>query len=545
MLTIFEKPEFSTFDGLIANTGNTTRRRFLKSLTLTASALALGGTSCFTGLSKSASKKERPNIIFLLTDDQRDNSLGIMGHPWVETPNLDMLIKNGVRFNNAYIAEPTCSPSRTSLFTGMHERVHGVGFSSSYKLNDEQWAKTYPALLREQGYYTGFIGKFGVESYTFRGQAEKKFDYWRGHDGWAKFFPKTAKNCKEYWDSKCDIITPVMGESITRFLELAPKDRPFNLSVSFSIPHGSQTSSMHSWTEPANRNPRLKDHPVYGDLYRDLDISIPEDTATDTYRFIPKKIMDQDRGRNRTYSYAYTTEQCHELHIRYYQLITGLDKVVGDLMATLKEKELDENTVIIFGSDHGLLMGEYGMGGKGLLYDLTAKYPCFIYDPRLPKRQCGRTIDNLVSSLDITSTILDYARVKQPEEMEGMSLKPLLTNQSVQWRDELFLENLYTGRDTPFSEGIRKGKWKYIRMYDGVTPYNEGHMVFRGRKPDFEQLFDLSVDPDEKNNLIADSDPEVIDTLNLLRTRCQELSDALNRRREEYKKTHEVTPRRR
>ena len=159
---------------IVPDRTNSTRRGFLKSIALTASALALGGTDCLAELSKSAAGRKRPNIIFLLTDDQRDNSLGIMGHPWVETPNLDMLIKNGVRFSNAYIAEPTCSPSRTSLFTGMHERVHGVGFSSSYRLNEQQWSKTYPALLREHGYYTGFIGKFGIEYYTFRGQADSK-----------------------------------------------------------------------------------------------------------------------------------------------------------------------------------------------------------------------------------------------------------------------------------------------------------------------------------------------------------------------------------
>lgn len=87
---------------------------------------------------------QRPNIIFLLTDDQRDKTLGIMGHPWVKTPHIDRLVKDGVRFPNAYIAEPTCSPSRTALFTGMYERINGVGFSSSYKLNEAQWEKTYP-----------------------------------------------------------------------------------------------------------------------------------------------------------------------------------------------------------------------------------------------------------------------------------------------------------------------------------------------------------------------------------------------------------------
>jgi len=529
------------------------RRKFLQAAGTSTAALGLAGlTGCASsgGLWDGGQVKKRPNIIFLQTDDQRDNTLGIMGHPWVKTPNLDKLVKKGVRFSNAYIAEPICCPSRVSFLTGMHERVHGVGFTSSYKLNEAQWSKSYPALLRANGYYTGFIGKFGVEYYTFRGQTEKKFDYYMGHDGWAVFFPKSVSEAPAladaraaYQDCEQGIITPIMGESIKHFLDSVPENKPFNLSVSFSVPHGSTTGTMHKWSEPANKNPKLKDHPVYGDLYRDLDIPIPEDTATDPYQFIPQVVHDQNVkwGRKATYSYNYSKEVCKEHHIRYYQLITGLDNVVGDLMATLKEKGLDKNTVIIFGSDHGLLMGEYGMGGKALLYDLTSKYPCFVYDPRLPKDWRGKTIDNLVSSLDITSTILDYAGVSQPGEMQGASLRPLMTDSSIQWRDELFLESLYTGRDTPFSEGIRKGKWKYIRMFDGVVPYKEKHVNFKNRKPDFEQLFDLSKDPEEKNNLIAEL--ERSDILKTLRKRCQEHSDALNNRREEYKKTHEITAR--
>lgn len=485
----------------------------------------------------------KPNIIFLLTDDQRDNTFGIMGHRWVKTPNIDKLIKKGVRFSNAYIAEPTCSPSRVALFTGTRERVNGVGFSSSYKLNEEQWAKSYPALLQSSGYYTGFIGKFGVEYYTFRGRAAKKFDFWRGHDGWAKFFPKTARNCKEYHDSGEDIITPVMGESITRFLDKAPGGKPFCLSVSFSIPHGSQTSSMHKWRSPASDNPRLKDHPVYGRLYRDLDVKIPPETATDPYKYIPKKVMDQDKGRNRCYSYDYDRKICREHHVRYYQQITGLDKVIGDMVAALKRRGLDKNTVIIFGSDHGLLMGEYGMGGKGLLYDLASKFPCFVYDPRLPDSKRGRTVDQLVSSLDITSTILDYARVAQPEEMEGRSLVPLVSSEKAKWRDVLFLENLYVGRDTPFSEGIRKGKWKYIRMYRAVRKYSEKHTDFKGRTPDFEQLFDLEKDPGEKNNLVREYEGKGLKILSDLRKLCGQKSADLNNRRSEYMKTHKVTVR--
>jgi arylsulfatase A-like enzyme len=512
------------------------RREFLCILGCSAAAPLFSDRAAAVDKSKS-----RPNIIFLLTDDQRDNTFGIMGHDWVKTPNIDKLIRGGVRFRNAYIAEPTCCPSRTSFFTGMHERVNGVGFTSSYKLNEEQWARSYPALLKAGGYYTGFLGKFGVQYYTFKGQASKRFDFWRGHDGWAKFFPKTAKNCKAYYDSGEDIITPVMGESITRFLDKAPEGKPFCLSVSFSIPHGSQTSSMHKWQAPASDNPKLKDHPIYGKLYRDLEVKIPADTATDPYKYIPKKVMDQNKGRNKCYSYDYDRKICREHHVRYYQQITGLDKVIGDMVKTLKRKGLDKNTVIIFGSDHGLLMGEYGMGGKGLLYDLASKFPCFVYDPRLGDSKRGRNVDELVSSLDITSTILDLARVAQPREMEGRSLLPLVAGEKVKWRDVLFLENLYTGRDTPISEGIRKGKWKYIRMYDGVRKYSEKHTDFKGRKPDFEQLFDLEKDPDEKHNLVKKYEGDAI--LSDLRRICQQKSSDLNARRAEYKKRHNVTGR--
>ena len=491
------------------------------------------------------SHPKKPNIIFLLTDDQRDHTFGIDGHPWVKTPNIDKLIQGGVRFSNTYIAEPTCSPSRVAIFTGMHERVNGVGFSSSYQLTEEQWEQTYPALLRKNGYFTGFIGKFGVEYYTFKGKASEKFDFWRAHDGWAKFFPKTAKNCKDYYGSKEEIITPVMGESMEYFLDAIPDDRPFCLSVSFSVPHGSQTTSMFPESSearammiPANENPKLKGHPFYDKLYRDIDIEIPAETATDPYRFIPKKVLDQSKGRaSKTYKYDYHPASCMEHHIRYYQQITGLDKIVGDLLASLKKRGLGDNTIIIFGSDHGLLMGEYGMGGKALLYDLTSKIPCFVYDPRLKTSLRGRTVENLVSSLDITSTILDYAGIKAPSQMEGKSLRPLVHDEKIKWRDEIFLENLFTLRDNPFCEGIREGKWKYIRMYDGIVGYKEMDIDFLGRKPDFEQLFNLQEDPDEKNNIKGQYEGSKV--LDKLRKKCQKHADNMNKMRTVYLKTHQ------
>jgi arylsulfatase A-like enzyme len=142
------------------------------------------------GLGGLAVAESRPNLIFLLTDDQRDNTLGAISHPWVKTPHLDRLMRESVRFRQAYTASSVCAPSRVSFFTGMLERVHGVGFSSSYDLTEAQWERTYPALLRRFGYHTGFVGKFGVEYYTFKDRPAEKFDFWWAHDGWTRFLPK-------------------------------------------------------------------------------------------------------------------------------------------------------------------------------------------------------------------------------------------------------------------------------------------------------------------------------------------------------------------
>ena len=155
------------------------------------------------------------------------------------------------------------------------------------------------------------------------------------------------------------------------------------------------------------------------------------------------------------------------------------------MLADLKRRGLDQNTVILFGSDHGLLMGEYGMGGKALLLDLATKIPCIIHDPRTPQEQRGRQLDQIVSSLDYARTILDYAGIEAPAEMEGHSLRPLVEGKETSWRDDLFLESLFTLRDNPFQEGMRTGRWKYIRMYDGVMSFKETDVDFQGRGPDF------------------------------------------------------------
>ncbi len=514
-------------------------------LLLTISVLVSCTVSC--RVTSERTSVERPNIIFLFTDDQRDGTFRSMGDPVIRTPNVDRLVRRGVRFRNTYVAAPVCAPSRVSVFTGLSQRVHGVGFSSSYRLTEDQWSDTYPARLRGNGYYTGFIGKFGIEYYTFRGEAQSKFDFWYAHDGWTKFFPKDhdSPSTRPYHGADHDVITKIMGEAVQRFLTEAPADQPFSLSVSFNVPHGSQTTSMYTgyegWRDmrrPANENPKLQGHPIYGSLYRDTDLPVPKAVGSNPYRHIPRRMMDQKEGRKHIYTYSYSKQTAREHYVRYYQTITGLDRVIGNLMETLKKRGLADNTILIFASDNGLIMGEYGMGGKGLLYELSAKIPCFIYDPRLPTSQRGRTVDELVSTLDLPVTMLDYADVEPPEAMSGRSLVPLVYGKDPEGRESLFLESLFTMRDNPFSEGIRRGTWKYIRMYDGVHPYQEDDLHFSGREPGFEQLFNLRKDPAERTNLIKKY--EGTDLLESLREKVNRHSRKLNARRREYRNHHDV-----
>ena len=493
---------------------------------------------------------DRPNIIFLLTDDQRADSLSSSGHPFSQTPNIDQLASDGVRFVNAFTVQPICAPSRFAFLSGQYERTSGLGFNSPYQVSESQWERTYPALLKGAGYYTGFIGKFGVQFYEFDGGAAAKFDYWRAHDGWLPFFPKDLPEnpaTEIYSNARHDITTEIMGEYIEDFLSTRPDNVPFNLSVSFSAPHNSIVSTMYpEGADPgcesyackvmgyaANENPRLVGHPNYDRLYRDQEVLIAEDTSRDPYRFIPKGVIDHD-ARRQWYDYNYEVNMQPEHLIRYHQTIRGIDKVVGDLVGQLEHLGLADNTIIIFTSDHGLLNGEYGTGGKALLYDLVTKIPLIVYDPRASNGERQDDVTGLVLSIDVPATILSYAGIALPEAMEGRDL-----NSGTAVRDEVFLESLTVAEGNPFIEALRTQEWKYVRyLQPEGCPYTEAQLDFSGQEPIFEQLFDLIDDPAERVNLAGIE--EYADTLQQFRERIRIRSSELTSEGRRYKKAASI-----
>ena len=214
--------------------------------------------------------------------------------------------------------------------------------------------------------------------------------------------------------------------------------------------------------------------------------------------------------------------------------MTGIDKVVGELVAHLEQLGIADNTIIIYSSDHGLLNGEYGTGGKALLYDLVTRIPLIIYDPRASGQDLENEVSDLVLNIDVPATILSYAGIAPPESMQGRDL-----NSEQSRREEVLLESLTVAEGNPFIEALLTRDWKYVRFLptDGC-PYTEDQLDFSRQEPIFEQLFDLKADPEERINLVGVE--EHGDVLAAFRERTQVRSSELTNEGRAFKKAAPV-----
>jgi arylsulfatase A-like enzyme len=491
----------------------------------------------------------RPNIVFILTDDQRWDSLGCYGNREVRTPHIDRLAADGVRFENAFVTSAICTPSRACYFLGQYERRHGINFNSGTSLAPAAWEKSYPVLLRDAGYFTGYVGKnhvpLGPKGYA-SGLMERSFDFWYAAHGHLSFYPK--KPHAIFRQSKADTQPEIVSEGALSFLgqgEFAagaeaflkrrPDDKPFCLSIAFNLPHRAGTGSMRQLaTDPE----------LYRSAYRDRasQYALPAHYTAKANIRNPKLPPDvlYAQHRQNSYNYVDTEAELREHIVRTYQTITGIDNVVGQLRARLSDLGLDKNTLIIFASDHGIMAGEYGLGGKALNYELCLRIPMIVMDPRLPANRKGVTAPQLVQATDVAPTMLDAGGLRAPDTMQGSSLMPLLEGRSARWREYAFAENLWsTVFGNPRVESVRSARWKYIRYFatdrklfdkaEGEAAYRVSPAQaaayerwltasVRGLKPDYEELFDLAADPDEAVNLAADGSHA--SRLNQLRAEC-------------------------
>ncbi len=452
--------------------------------------LSLLGGLLFTATSRAGAK---PNILFILTDDQRWNALGCMGDPNVQTPNLDRLARRGVLFQNHFVTTSICCCSRASIFTGQYLRRHGIG-DFEKPLTAAQWAQTYPALLRQHGYRTGFIGKFGVGNDQAVAAMAGEFDYWRGIPG------QGGRYFIEPGDTNRTHQTARMGAQALEFLRANPANQPFCLSISFTAPHARDHM-------PREYTPNLRDE----SLYTNKTIPHPP-TATEAYfQLLPKSVQTSE-ARTRWHWRFDTPEKFQRNTKDYYRLISGIDREVGRIMSELQTRGLANNTVVIFTSDNGYFLGDRGLAGKWFMYEESLRDPLIIFDPREPARNRGRSEDAMTLNIDFAPTMLDLADIPTPAQMQGRSLMPLVENpHPSDWRTEFFYEHHFAPKILPPSEGVRTERWAYMRWVD--------------EKPPIEELFDLKADPLEARNLAAD--PEHAQTLAQLRARWEKYREEL------------------
>ncbi len=430
----------------------------------------------------SEARAARPNILFVLTDDQRYDDLGAAGNTVIRTPNLDRLAANGVFFRQSYVSSAVCMASRATYFTGLVERRHACNFYYR-RLSGELWRQSYPMQLRAAGYRTGFIGKFGVSVAGRDPSAlQRDFDWWRGYDGQGKYFPEGEKGPH---------LTRINGDQAIEFiLESAKGSQPFCLSVSFFAPHDPM--------QPA---------PEFADWYKGQTPPSKDSVRFEEMAGLP----DAYRGaawyaRMHWQQNMSTPERRAQYVLQRYRLISGVDQEVGRIVRVLEQQGLADNTVVVFTSDNGFYYGERGMATKFYMHDESVRVPLIVYDPRLPASRRGQAVDRLVSNIDLAPTLLDWAGLKPPASMQGSSLLPLIRGDDVTWRDAVFLENIIKER-RPMCDAIRTERWKYIALFE--------------QEPLQEELYNLAADPLELRN-VAES-PEHAETLREMRARLQSL----------------------
>ena len=431
---------------------------------------------------------DRPNIIFFLTDDQRNDFLGCTGHPIVKTPNIDKLAGEGRLFDNAFVSTSICAASRATLLTGLYERTHRFTFGTPPIANIHT-NQSYPALLKKEGYLTGFIGKFGIR--VRKGARDTMFD---------SFVPlNRSPYFHKQKDGSLRHETQVAADRAIDFLARAKKQsEPFCLSVSFNASHAEDGDKKNHFPYPK----------VVGSLYEGVKMPVPRLSDPKVFESQPeflRKSMNRDR-----YFWRWDTEEKYQNNMRnYLRMISGIDHAIGRVIKELKSQGMAQNTVLIYMADNGYYAASRGFAGKWSHYEESQRVPLIIFDPRAKKEARGKREKRIALNVDIAPTIVALAGARMPEGYQGRSLTSSLEgNVEKKSPEDFFCEHRMNNRSIPKWEGVRGQRYKYARYYEQDPPY--------------EFLHDLESDPMELKNLV--SDPNYKKKLEELRNRCSLLS---------------------
>lgn len=449
----------------------------------------------------SAADAKKPNVLLILTDDQRWDCLGVAGHEHLKTPHIDRLAKEGVYFKNAFCTTSLCSPSRASILSGQYAHRHGVMNNFTEYPQD---LASFPKQLQAAGYTTGYIGKYHMGEDN--DEPRPGFDYFVTHKGQGKYFDtefnfngKKREVVKGYY-------THVVTDMALDYLKQQQGDKPFCLILGHKAPHSFYTPEEKYATafddakieypdtafklqgKPEWIKERLSTwHGIYGPLF-DFRKKFPDSSPAAV-----KDFAAMTRG--------------------YWGTILSVDDSVGRLYAALEKSGQLDNTIVIYMADNGLLNGEHGMVDKRTAHEPSIRIPLVMRYPGLKPANDRRTVEEMILTVDIAPTVLELCGAPALKKIDGRSLVKVANGDATGWRTSMLYSYNYEKQFpyTPNVRAVRTDRWKYMHY-----PPGDG-------SPDKHkaELYNLKDDPEERHNLI--DNPEHAEQLASLKKELEKL----------------------
>lgn len=446
------------------------RRTFTKAMLAGATMSAITPKE---SLARSSGRDERPNIVYVFTDQQYAQSMSCTGNHDVNTPAMDSIAQNGVRFDNAYCTFPLCTPSRGSMFTG--KMPHELGITHNVMpLPEEGRQQEMGWLFRNAGYETAYAGKWHL--------------------------PKQLMDEGHGFEILCEMNDTKATDKSIEFIK-RDHDKPFLLATSYFQPHG--CCPLHRFEDPRLSKSKVIGWPddKYEQSFLDRCPELPENFAVSEPR---PEVITEHRNRYKTFEPGkrpkfwapeedfnaarnWTRLEIYRYYRwAYYRIVEWVDEQIGQILQALRETGLDKNTLVVFSSDHGDMMGAHGLIAKNYFYDESAKIPLVMSLPGHMKENHVVSSPLVCNGLDLLPTLCDYAGVEVPEGLQGRSLRDLAEGREPrEWRDHLVME---VGSDMAHGRCVHNGRFKYTVYEEGENP---------------EELFDIVKDPGEMHNLIG------------------------------------------
>lgn len=428
--------------------------------------------------SSGAASDSRPNIVFILVDDLRWDELGCAGHPYIKTPNIDRIAREGAMFRNAFMTTPLCSPSRASFLTGQYAHANGITdnvdrSAASHKL------VTFPLLLHQSGYETAFVGKWHMGNDD---TPRPGFDRWVSFKGQGAYYdPDINEDGKSV--KPAGYITDLLNGYAVEFIKRR-RDKPFLVYLAHKAIHPEATQNNDGSVNLADSE-RFMPAERHKNLYAGKTVPRRPNAMRAP---VGKPALERRIGELPPLGAATGTRD--EAILGRQRSLSAIEEGVGEILSALKETGQLDNTLIVFTSDNGYFYGEHGLSvERRLAYEESIRMPLLVRYPRMIK--AGTAPDEIALNIDLAPTLLSVAGASAPGDMQGRSLAPLLKGEKVKWRDSFLIE-YYSDRVFPRMERMgykaaRNGRWKYIH-----------YLELEG----MDELYDLKTDPHEMKNLI-------------------------------------------